>query len=122
MADTPDLGSGPVRGGGSSPLARTILRLNKLEEKRFGRRLRGWGVPGEEETATRIKSKRTKPNRAVEGWLKSPLIRPATLCGLNHFCLIKVMDRAKTLQSHGKRLLHPEDWIPKPGEKLKTLF
>src|ERR1043166_7041712 len=26
MADAPDLGSGPVRGGGSSPLSRTILR------------------------------------------------------------------------------------------------
>ena len=26
MADAPDLGSGPVRGGGSSPLARTILK------------------------------------------------------------------------------------------------
>src|SRR5258706_4049346 len=25
MADTPDLGSGPVRGGGSSPLSRTLL-------------------------------------------------------------------------------------------------
>jgi hypothetical protein len=27
MADAPDLGSGPVRGGGSSPLSRTISRL-----------------------------------------------------------------------------------------------
>src|SRR5688572_3434162 len=27
MADTPDLGSGPARGGGSSPLARTIRHL-----------------------------------------------------------------------------------------------
>ncbi len=25
MADTPDLGSGPARGGGSSPLSRTIF-------------------------------------------------------------------------------------------------
>jgi hypothetical protein len=30
MADTPDLGSGPARGGGSNPLSRTILDVRKL--------------------------------------------------------------------------------------------
>ena len=30
MADTPDLGSGPVRGGGSSPLSRTIWNFHRV--------------------------------------------------------------------------------------------
>lgn len=30
MADAPDLGSGPERGGGSSPLARTILEKGRI--------------------------------------------------------------------------------------------
>ena len=34
MADAPDLGSGPVRGGGSSPLSRTINSLRFKEIRR----------------------------------------------------------------------------------------
>jgi hypothetical protein len=39
MADTPDLGSGPERGGGSSPLSRTTFTREREEETRIRRAL-----------------------------------------------------------------------------------
>src|SRR5215212_7188267 len=37
MADTPDLGSGPARGGGSSPLSRTIFDFEcQFDVRKFG--------------------------------------------------------------------------------------
>ena len=41
MADTPDLGSGPVRGGGSSPLSRTIFTRDaiKTRSRAYSRRI-----------------------------------------------------------------------------------
>jgi hypothetical protein len=44
MADTPDLGSGPARGGGSSPLSRTKVGFLKFRREAawFGHSRQAW--------------------------------------------------------------------------------